>query len=132
MTTSYLRHIIVTGVIAGLAAACQNSTPTDNFQEIASSDNGEMILMTADLIDQGRSIAERNCATCHSIGVEGDSPREGAPPLRYVLADLGIEALAIDFREHVQLGNEVMPEFNFGPLGTDALMAYLLSIDELS
>jgi len=84
------------------------------------------------LIEDGRQIAERNCAVCHAIGAAGDSPNPSAPPLRTVLVDFDIEALATDFREHIALGNEEMPEFDFGPLGTDALMAYLLSIEDLS
>jgi len=83
------------------------------------------------LIETGRDIAERNCAVCHAIGETGESPREGVPPLRTVLADFDIEALATDFREHVQIGNDIMPEFDFSPLHTDALMAYLLTIETL-
>ena len=105
---------------AVVIAACQ---PADTSAELEAAD--------PDLIEDGRQIAERNCAVCHAIGKDGDSPNGDAPPLRTVLADFDIEALATDFREHIALGNEVMPEFDFGPLGTDALMAYLLTIEEL-
>lgn len=101
-------------VLAVLVAGCQ----PDPSDEVASG-----------LIEDGRQIAERNCAVCHAIGPAGESPNPDAPPLRTVLADFDIEALAIDFREHIALGNDVMPEFDFGPLGTDALMAYLLSLE---
>ncbi|MEL7480809.1 MAG: cytochrome c [Pseudomonadota bacterium] len=86
----------------------------------------------ADLIETGRQIAERNCAVCHAIGPTGTSPRPEAPPLRTALADYDIEAIATDFREHVQLGGEIMPQFDFDPIATDALMAYLLTIEEVS
>lgn len=84
-----------------------------------------------DLAETGREIAESQCAPCHAIERTGDSPNPDAPPLRTVLADFDIEALATDFREHIQLGNEAMPEFDFDPIATDALMAYLLTIEDI-
>lgn len=85
----------------------------------------------ADLVSAGREIAEHNCARCHSIERTGTSPLAEAPPLRDAITAFDIEALATDFREHIKIGNQTMPEFDFSPLQTDALMAYLLSIETL-
>jgi len=81
-------------------------------------------------IAEGRTIIEANCASCHSVGLSGDSPREDAPPLRTVLANYNAESLADDFRESIHVGHPDMPDFDFGPKGTDEVIAYLKSIQE--
>lgn len=81
-------------------------------------------------IAEGLSIVQTNCASCHSIGVSGDSPRKDAPPLRTVLANYNAESLTDDFREHIHVGHPDMPDFDFGPKGSDEVVAYLKSIQE--
>lgn len=85
----------------------------------------------AERIAEGRMIVEANCASCHSTDVSGISPREDAPPLRTVLASYNAESLADDFRESIHVGHPDMPDFDFGPKGTDEVIAYLKSIQEL-
>lgn len=85
----------------------------------------------ARLIADGRAIVEQNCTTCHATGSTDDSPRTDAPPLRHVLAQRDPEALAADFREGIHIGAVDMPDFDFGPLGTDAVLAYLTSIQDV-
>ena len=87
---------------------------------------------TASLISDGRAIIENECAHCHAIGLDDDSPRADAPPLRVVLARYAPEALAEDFREHIHVGHPDMPDFNFSPLAADAVLAYLISIQTVS
>lgn len=82
----------------------------------------------ADLISEGRAIVEANCTACHAIGAEGDSPRQDAPTLRTVFAEFDAEAIGDDFREGIHVGALDMPDFDFGPLGTEALIAYIRSI----
>ena len=105
-------------------AACDGTTPDTGEVETGEAGTGNLEAVAA-----GRVIAERNCAGCHAIGPTGASPNPASPPLRLVLQDFDIEALATDFREHIKIGGEQMPEFDFGPKGTDALMAYLLTIE---
>lgn len=81
-----------------------------------------------ELVETGKQIAASDCAICHAIGREGSSPREDAPPLRVVLSGFAAEALAADFREHIHVGHQDMPDFEFDVDTTDALMAYLTSI----
>lgn len=81
-------------------------------------------------IAEGLTVVQANCASCHAIGVSGDSPRVDAPPLRTVLAQYNPESLADDFREHIHVGHPDMPDFDFGPKGTDEVVAYLKSIQE--
>jgi len=81
-------------------------------------------------ISEGLSIVKANCASCHAIGISGDSPRSDAPPLRTVLANYNVESLTDDFREQIHVGHPDMPDFDFGPKGTDEVIAYLKSIQE--
>ncbi|MEP3892185.1 MAG: cytochrome c [Hellea sp.] len=87
---------------------------------------------TADTVQitEGLSIVTSNCGSCHNVGTAGDSPRVDAPPLRTVLANYNVESLADDFREHIHVGHPDMPDFDFGPKGTDAVIVYLKSIQE--
>lgn len=81
-----------------------------------------------DLLESGRGIAETHCAACHAIGSDDLSPRTDAPPLRTVLETYDPEALATDFRERLRVGHADMPDYDFGPIGTDGLLAYIQSI----
>lgn len=88
------------------------------------------IPMDADSIADGREIAVTHCAICHGLDQEA-SLRADAPPLRYVLSIYPPESLAEDFRNGIHVGHEDMPEFVFGDLGMDVLLAYLISIQEV-
>ncbi|MEO1472877.1 MAG: c-type cytochrome [Pseudomonadota bacterium] len=115
-----MKRAIWVSAFAGLLAACGSAN-----------DAADEDTFDGSLIESGRDIAERNCATCHSIERTGTSPLAEAPPLRDAISGFDIEALATDFREHVEIGTDIMPEFDFSPLHVDALMAYLLSIETL-
>lgn len=80
-------------------------------------------------IADGKAIAETHCAICHGMG-DAASLRADAPPLRYVLSLYSPENLAEDFRAGIHVGHEDMPDFVFGDLGMDVLLAYLVSIQE--
>lgn len=80
-------------------------------------------------IADGRTIAQSHCAICHGID-QDQSLRADAPPLRYVLSLYPPESLAEDFRGGIHVGHQDMPDFVFGPLGMDVLLAYLVSIQE--
>lgn len=129
------KHVGI-GLLAGLAVAgvtaCsgQDTVPEDmSAPEISAPDDlNEAAEGDAALIANGRDIVEVQCTSCHAIGADDESPRTDAPPLRTVLADYDPEALADDFREHIHVGHPDMPDFDFGPIGTDAVLAYLISI----
>ncbi|MEO0881413.1 MAG: cytochrome c [Pseudomonadota bacterium] len=124
-----ITHLVAASLM--FVVACQNAREVETPVSSSVALNDDAALVEGDLVAQGRGIAERNCVSCHAIGPSGESPLPDAPPLRTVLGDFDIEALATDFREHISIGNDVMPEFDFGPLGTDALMAYLLTIEQI-
>ena len=83
----------------------------------------------ADSIADGREIAVTQCSSCHALDQE-TSPRPGPPPLRYVLSIHNPESLAEDFRAGIHVGHPDMPDFEFGDLGMDVLLSYLISIQE--
>ena len=80
-------------------------------------------------VADGRKIAETHCAICHGLDQDA-SLRSDAPPLRYVLSLYSPQSLAEDFRAGIHVGHETMPDFVFGDLGMDVLLAYLVSIQE--
>jgi mono/diheme cytochrome c family protein len=77
---------------------------------------------------QGRALAQRECAHCHSIRELGDSPRADAPPLREVLNSYNPSRLELSFREGLIVGHADMPLFEFSQAEVDALLAYLQDI----
>jgi mono/diheme cytochrome c family protein len=83
----------------------------------------------ADSIADGRVIAVDTCSNCHGIDKE-PNVRADAPPLRYVLSIYPPESLAENFRAGIHVGHEDMPDFVFGDLGMDVLLAYLVTIQE--
>jgi len=83
---------------------------------------------SADLIENGRVIAETECARCHAVGAEGESAHAGAPPLRHVLQRYRADSLAEDLNEGIRVGHADMPEFELPLQGVDSLIAYLQSI----
>ena len=48
----------------------------------------------------GHEIAERFCARCHAIGLEGRSPHESAPPFRQIVAKGNVCSPATDLSRH--------------------------------
>ena len=79
---------------------------------------------------EGYAVAEALCASCHSIEASGASPNPGAPPLRYVLADLAPDALVRDFEQAVSISHMRMPTFHFGERHPADLVAYLQEIQQ--
>ncbi len=116
--------LFVTGfTMLGLSACGTSGSAID-----AQTDTFE--LSDTEMIESGRKIAEAQCITCHAIGLNDTSPRSDAPPLRTLLAGYPQDVLAEDFREHVHVGHPDMPDFEFGPIGTDHIVAYLISIQD--
>lgn len=83
----------------------------------------------ADLAQDGREIAESQCASCHAIGRTGESPNPAAPRFERLLERYRADVLELELIEGVRVAHP-MPEFQFNPQGVDALIAYLRSIQE--
>lgn len=102
----------------GLAACQTPAAPNEDFD--------------SNLVGMGQSLAEVNCAACHAVGVTGPSAHPDAPPLRTVLSFYNAQALSDDFREHIHVGYDDMPDFEFTVKETEALLAYIKAIQEES
>ena len=79
-------------------------------------------------IATGKTMAETHCATCHAVGPEGDSPRQGAPRFRELSQRFPIDNLEEALAEGIMTGHPDMPEFELSPEEIGALLAYLQSI----
>jgi mono/diheme cytochrome c family protein len=75
----------------------------------------------------GRAIAQAQCATCHAVGLDDESPAPEAPVFRHILARYSDAALNEDLINGIQVAHP-MPAFQFNPQGADALIAYMRSI----
>ncbi|MGD2133736.1 MAG: cytochrome c [Maricaulaceae bacterium] len=121
--TRTLRHgrprlaaVIALGALGALAASC------------AADPNAPPPMRTA--VDEGRTIAQTECSSCHAVREVGSSPRADAPPLRTVLDRYSSTMLEIDFLEGMRVGHSDMPSFRFSEDRVDALLAYLRDIRE--
>lgn len=81
------------------------------------------------LAEDGRAIAETQCARCHAIGEYGDSPNPMAPTFRTVLSRYRADVLEEELINGIRVSHP-MPEFQFNPQGVDALIMYLRYIQE--
>lgn len=83
-----------------------------------------------DLIEDGRAIAQAQCATCHGVDAALKSPRPDAPPLRLIGRQYSFPVLEEELIQGIKLGHPDMPRFEFAPRGVDALIVYLRSIQD--
>jgi cytochrome c len=81
------------------------------------------------LAESGRDIAEAQCAGCHAVGEYGASPNPDAPVFRTLFQRYRADVLEQELIEGIRVSHP-MPEFQFNPQGTDALIQYLRSIQE--
>lgn len=81
-------------------------------------------------IEDGRTLAQQNCAACHAVGKTGRSKRSGAPPFRTLGRSYDLDNLQEALAEGISVGHKGvdMPEFQFSPDRIDALIAYIRSL----
>ena len=82
----------------------------------------------ADMVANGKMIAETQCGRCHATGPTGESPRPDAPVFRHLLARYGADPLADALINGIKVGHPDMPLFEINPVGVDSLIVYLKSI----
>ena len=82
------------------------------------------------LIASGKAIAMRHCSACHALGSSGASPLRAAPPFRLLKTRYDLDNLQEAFVEGIAVGHRgaEMPEFQFTPDATEALIAFLKSL----
>lgn len=112
---------VAVAVAAGLAGCVDDGAPIIQTK-------GEDPAVQAALVDDGRMIAEQNCAACHAVGRVGASPNPTAPVFRSVLRRYNADILETELAVGMRVAHEPMPEFQFKPEAASALVAYLRSI----
>ena len=132
------RTMALAGTILAFAAVCaaasaqeRNAAPDGRTRAVVDADAAPKPNLTPAeraQIQYGREIAVTHCASCHALDAAAKSPNPQAPPLRNALWRFEQDGLAIYFIEALQVGHGDMPLFDFTPIGTDALIAYLKSI----
>lgn len=80
--------------------------------------------------DEGKALAEKRCAQCHAIGLDGASPHRDAPPFRDIVKRYPVDNLAEALAEGITVGHHAMPEFTFPPDEIASLLAYLDTLTE--
>jgi mono/diheme cytochrome c family protein len=83
-----------------------------------------------DLTAKGEVLVRENCARCHAIGKEGDSPHQDAPPFRTLSSKYPVTDLAESLAEGIVSGHPDMPIFVFSPQDVEAIIEYLESIQD--
>jgi mono/diheme cytochrome c family protein len=83
----------------------------------------------AGLVADGRQIAFKNCAECHAVDQGGKSPLSNAPPFQDLRRLYDPDRLAEHLIEGIRVGHDQMPIFDLDIRTTDALVAYIKSLD---
>jgi cytochrome c len=78
---------------------------------------------------RGRTFAQANCATCHAIGLIGESPLRIAPPFRTLHERYPVETLAEALSEGIVTGHPTMPEFRLDVAQINDFIAYLKTLE---
>jgi mono/diheme cytochrome c family protein len=79
-------------------------------------------------LKRGEELLTRNCASCHAVGRNGESPQKLAPPFRDLGQRYPIESLEEALGEGIMSGHPDMPEFTFDAKDVGAIITYLKSI----
>ncbi|MCF8706312.1 c-type cytochrome [Rhizorhapis sp. SPR117] len=76
-------------------------------------------------VSRGHDLAERRCASCHSIGETNASPNRLAPPLRNLYRQYPVDALQPAFLNGLEVGHRDMPRFILTPQEVTDIIAFL-------
>jgi len=78
--------------------------------------------------DAGHTVAKRNCAWCHAIEREGESPNAAAPAFRDIHARHPILALRSPVSRAIATPHEGMPKLDLTEAQIDQIIAYINSL----
>ena len=112
--------ILVIGVLATLPVGCGQTTSGPQ-----GSPNPDATTSVS-----GLAIAQRECATCHAIGREGDSTHPHALEFRKFSRNYPVDHLAEALAQGIYVGHPDMPVFQFEPDEVEALISYIESIQD--
>lgn len=123
---------LATVICLVMVAGCVLADPVAGIQARSESERsgwaGTSTGVDPEQAADGQRIAQRECASCHSVDRTSVSPNPSAPPLREVLAMNDPDFLAYRFIDAMRVGHDEMPLFDFDVRSADALIAYIKSI----
>lgn len=80
------------------------------------------------VIAEGKRLSEINCAKCHNLEAEGESPLTDAPPFRDVAKNYDADELTDSFMEGLAVRHPLMPDWEVTEPQAEALSAFILSL----
>lgn len=80
-------------------------------------------------LEQGRRMAQVQCARCHSIDKTTPSPLAIAPPFRTLHKRYPVESLQEALAEGIVTGHPTMPQFRFDPDQIGDFLLFLKSLE---
>jgi mono/diheme cytochrome c family protein len=80
-------------------------------------------------IKSGQAFAQTHCASCHAIGLVGESPLANAPPFRGLHLRYPVEHLEESLAEGIVTAHPTMPQFRLEVAQIGDLIAYLKSLE---
>lgn len=106
-----LSNMLTYCVAVLLALACPPALAADSAAEV------------------GHAIVTNNCAACHAIGRDGESPLAAAPHFRDLHLRYDVGDLSESLVEGIITAHPGMPEFVFSANDAGAIVAYLKSLE---
>lgn len=82
----------------------------------------------AQLIVEGKRLAEINCTRCHNIEATGESPLTDAPPFREIAKNYDRDELLDGFMEGLAVRHPLMPDWDVTEPQAEALTVFVLSL----
>ena len=81
-------------------------------------------------VEQGKRLLEKNCSSCHAIGLDDESAHPQAIAFRDISIFYPVEALEEAFAEGIESGHPDMPVFDASIDQLRAMIAYMETIQE--
>jgi cytochrome c len=83
-----------------------------------------------DLVSHGQSLVAEFCASCHAIGVTGESPHPWAPPFRTLSRTVDLDEFPRALERGITSTHPDMPAIKFSQEEARAVRAYLRAIQQ--
>jgi len=90
---------------------------------------GKLAAQTRRLTQEGKNLAQKNCAWCHAIGAQGKSPNSLAPPFRDLKRRHPLLALREPLERGIAAPHEAMPKFEVTEAQIESLVAFINSLE---
>jgi mono/diheme cytochrome c family protein len=79
----------------------------------------------ADVLEDGRQLAESMCGTCHAISPDDETENAEAPRFTEIAGRYSVWNLQEALAEGIVVGHEGMPAFTLHPEQINALLSYM-------